>query len=327
MPRRPRIYAPGLLYHVIARGNHKQRIFFDEQDYRTYLNRIVNTLEKYFFRLYAYILMPNHIHLLLEVLKTPLSKIMQIIQQRYTQYFNKKYKKVGHLFQGRYKAIICQEDAYLLELVLYIHVNSVRAGLVEDPIDYPWSSHKMYLDKNCENWLDRDAVLIQFSKQIKTAQRLYRDFVMAAISEKHRSDLYELHESQVLGDDNFIASLPLGNASENLNQPIHLAIETICKVVCQEMDISADSIAMNCSSHRLSLVKDFICLLAMENGHSLSCISDLLKRDITSVSHACSRLRERMHEKQTLVEIKEKIEKRMNFTSVPKSDTWSQKSA
>ena len=240
---------------------------------------------------------------------------MQIIQQRYTQYFNEKYDKVGHLFQGRYKPIICQEDTYLLELVRYLHLNCVRAGLVTDPIDYPWCSHKMYLDKNCENWLDRDAILMQFSNQIETAQRLYCEFVTATISEKHRSDLYELRESQILGGDHFIASLPLGHSSEKVPESKPAAIQTICTVVCQEMDICVDAITTRGSNHHLSLAKDFVCMLSAEKGHALNCIAELLKRDSASASRACSRLRRRICNEPKLAELKVRMEKRINSIS------------
>ena len=106
MARKPRIHFPGAFYHVIARGNQKQTIFLDKGDFRTYIAYLSEYKSKYSFHLYAYALMKNHLHLLVEVGETPLSKIMQVMQFRYTRYFNKRYEKVGHLFQGRYKAIL-----------------------------------------------------------------------------------------------------------------------------------------------------------------------------------------------------------------------------
>jgi len=117
MARRPRLFAPGLLYHVIARGNHRQKTFQTEQDYEAYLERLAKYRQKYGFVLYIYCLMPNHIHLLLEVSGEPLSKFMQGLQQSYTQYFDRAHHKVGHLFQGRYQAIVCEKEEYLLALV------------------------------------------------------------------------------------------------------------------------------------------------------------------------------------------------------------------
>jgi len=145
MPRKPRIEFPGALYHVYSRGNQKQKIFLDESDFSLFIKRLAEYKKEYGFMIYAYVLMDNHFHLLIETRDIGLSKIMQGLIQSYTQYFNLKYKKVGHLFQGRYKAILCQKDEYLLELIRYLHLNPVRAGLAESPDEYQWSGHADYL--------------------------------------------------------------------------------------------------------------------------------------------------------------------------------------
>ena len=129
MARKPRVQFPSAFYHVIARGNQRQDIFLSDEDYKNYLGFAAHYHERYDFTLYAYVLMTNHLHMLIEIGKTNLSKIMQVLQFRYSRYFNDKYGKVGHLFQGRYKAILCQKDAYLLELVRYLHLNPVRARI------------------------------------------------------------------------------------------------------------------------------------------------------------------------------------------------------
>lgn len=147
MARKPRVHFPGALYHVISRGNQRQQIFRSASDRSHYLQLLSRFHSRYGFRLYAYVLMGNHVHLLLETGPTPLSKIMQGLQQAYALYFNHKYRLVGHLFQGRYKALLCDRDSYLLELVRYLHLNPVRSMLVKDPSLYPWSSHGAYLGK------------------------------------------------------------------------------------------------------------------------------------------------------------------------------------
>ena len=119
MARKPRVEFKGAFYHVIVRGNQRQKIFRDDRDRLTYLDRVEHYRQRYGFRIYAYVLMANHVHLLLQTGKTPLSKILQGIQFTYTQYYNRRHRTVGHLFQGRYKAILCDRDAYLLELVRY----------------------------------------------------------------------------------------------------------------------------------------------------------------------------------------------------------------
>lgn len=162
MARKPRIHFPGALYHVISRGNQRQDIFLDDKDLKTFLAYLSEYKTRYPFHLYAYSLMKNHFHLLLEVEGTPLGKIMQSLLFRYTRYFNKRYGKVGHLFQGRYKAILCDKDAYLVELVRYIHLNPVRAKVVTDPEKYLWTSHLGYLGKVKDGFIEEDFVLVTY---------------------------------------------------------------------------------------------------------------------------------------------------------------------
>ncbi len=133
MARKPRIEFSGAFYHIIVWGNQKQVIFLDENDRQEYLKRIEHYQQKCGFILYAFVLMSNHVHLLLETPKDQISRIMQMINFTYTQYFNRKYNKVGHLFQGRYKSHLCDKDEYLLTLMRYIHLNPVRAGIVAGP--------------------------------------------------------------------------------------------------------------------------------------------------------------------------------------------------
>lgn len=137
MPRHPRIHASGLLYHLMARGNNGQPTFLDQTDYDGFLTALQTTRGRYPFRLYAYVLMPNHVHLLVEVGATPTGKLMQALFTAYVRAFNRRHRRRGHLFQGRYKAIVCDRDSYLLELVRYIHLNPVRAGLVQRPGEWP----------------------------------------------------------------------------------------------------------------------------------------------------------------------------------------------
>jgi len=180
MARKPRVHFPGALYHVISRGNQRQDIFLDEKDLKTYLSYLSEYKIRYPFRLYAYALMKNHFHLLLEVEEIPLSKIMQSLLFRYTRYFNKRYGKVGHLFQGRYRAILCDKDAYLLELVRYIHLNPVRAKVVMESERYSWTGHLSYLGKVRDGLVEEDFVLGQFGHNKSLARRRYRQFIKIA---------------------------------------------------------------------------------------------------------------------------------------------------
>ena len=213
MARKPRIHYPGALYHVIARGNQRQDIFVSEADFRTYLAYLSEYKEKYHFHLYAYTLMKNHLHLLLEVEQIPLSRIMHVIQFRYTRYFNKRYGKVGHLFQGRYRAILCDKDAYLLELVRYIHLNPIRAKAVDDTERYPWTAHLIYLGKQKNDLIDQDLVFSQLSAQRLPARRAYLQFVLQGLEGGHQEKYYKVKDQRYLGEDEFLEEIECKKSS------------------------------------------------------------------------------------------------------------------
>ncbi len=198
MARRPRLFAPGLLYHVIARGNHRQPTFLSDDDYRAYLGRLATYQKRYGVILYAYCLMPNHVHLLIEMSGSPLSKFMQGVQQSYTQRFNRVYGKVGHLFQGRYKAIVCERDEYLMTLIRYIHLNPVRAGLVHDAAAYPYSGHTAYLTGDGLGLIDPQPVL-----RMLGGCRAYARFVRAGADTGHQQAYYQTDDQRFLGAPGF----------------------------------------------------------------------------------------------------------------------------
>ncbi len=164
MARKPRIEFPGAFYHVISRGNQRQAIFHENSDYLTYLERLKHYTERYNITVYSHVLMPNYLHLLVEANETPLSKFMQGLLFTYTRYYNQKYLKVGHLFQGRYKAILCDRDAYLLGLVGYIHLNPARINRSVGPQEYKWSSDRAYLGEEDPVGIETSMVLGQFGK-------------------------------------------------------------------------------------------------------------------------------------------------------------------
>ena len=176
MPRKPRISYPGALHHVIAGGNRKGKIYLDNNDRKKFLSLIEKYQELHSFPIYAYVLMDNHFHILIEEREVPLSRTMQGISQSYTQYFNKRHKKVGHLFQGRYKSLLCDKDRYLLILVQYIHLNPIRKGIVSKPEAYQWSSHNAYYLNSNETFVNIEFVLSLFHKKRDIALANYSQF-------------------------------------------------------------------------------------------------------------------------------------------------------
>lgn len=199
MARKPRIEFPGAFYHVITRGNQQQNIFREDDDFKKYLDIMFRYKERFEFKLYAHVLMSNHVHLLLETEDAPLSKICQGLNQSYTSWFNRKYHLTGHLFQGRYKAILCDKDSYLLSLLKYIHLNPVRAVMVKHIDEYRWSSHKTYATGQQEKALiDTDNVLGIFSRSKGNARKLYKSFIHDEES-MEKKEVYRTVDQQILG--------------------------------------------------------------------------------------------------------------------------------
>jgi REP element-mobilizing transposase RayT len=207
MARKPRVEYAGAFYHVICRGNQRQAIFRSDGDRKYYLERLEQYRERYGFKAYAYVLMSNHVHLLIETGRVPLSRIMQGLQLRYTGYFNKKYHKVGHLFQGRYKAILCDRDAYLLELVRYLHLNPQRMRSPMDARNYRWSSHGAYLGKDNLVRIETARVLGEFAKSVGKARLGYLKFMAAGKAAGHQPDYYNLRDQRFLGDERFVEEI------------------------------------------------------------------------------------------------------------------------
>ncbi len=179
MPRQNRIHVPGGIYHVMLRGNARERIFFQDED-RLRLNDLVaDGLERYECRLHAFCWMTNHIHAAIQVSSEPLSGLMCWLASRYARYLNRRRERTGHVFERRHRALLVTDDEYLLGLVRYIHLNPVDAGLVEDPADYPWSSHRNYCGLQKLPWLTTRAVLSCFAESVLVARRQYQKFMSA----------------------------------------------------------------------------------------------------------------------------------------------------
>lgn len=231
MARPLRIEVPGGLYHVIARGNERKAIFRDDADRRRYLDRITHYREKFAFQFLACCLMDNHVHLAIETGQTPLSKIMAGLQSSYTQYFNRRHDRVGHLFQGRYKAFLVEKDPYALALVRYIHENPVKARVVERPEQYPWSSDRSYRKGRGPEWLDCDRVLRMLARGRVGAAREYRRLMREEVAEPYE-DLTSWGGA-VKGEEGF-ADRVLQAVGEAAVVPRGLTVERIARQVSEE---------------------------------------------------------------------------------------------
>jgi len=205
MARPLRIEYPDAYYHVTSRGNEQKDVFKSNRDRDKFLEYLASATERYGAVVHAYCLMSNHFHLLLETPEGNLSQIMRHINGAYTTYFNIKRKRAGHLFQGRYKAILIEADDYLSELSRYIHLNPVRVGIVEKPEQYQWSSYRSYIGQSKPpEWLNTGFILGCFAQKTTDAQNKYRIFVEDRLGEEYESPLKRTIGTSILGSAAFI---------------------------------------------------------------------------------------------------------------------------
>lgn len=205
MARPLRISYPGAFYHITSRGNEQKDIYKSNRDREKFLNYLESATKRYDAVIHAYCLMDNHYHLLLERPSGNLSRIMAYINSAYTSYFNIKRKRFGHLFQGRYKAILIEADEYAKELSRYIHLNPVRAKLAETPEQYEWSSYCYYTGrKKAPEWLNMDFILGYFGMEVSEAKKNYKNFVGILINQQYESPLKNVISSTILGTQGFV---------------------------------------------------------------------------------------------------------------------------
>jgi len=208
MARPLRITYPGAFYHITSRGNERKAVFKSKHDRTKFLEYLGSATERYGAIIHVYCLMDNHYHLLLETPSANLPQIMRHINGAYTTYFNVKRDRSGHLFRGRYKAILVEKGEYVKELSRYIHLNPVRANMVALPEEYEWSSYNQYVgQKEPEVWLARGFILGYFGKKYATAQKRYKDFVALLIGKDYESPLKEVFGSVLLGSQDFVISI------------------------------------------------------------------------------------------------------------------------
>jgi putative transposase len=243
MPRKARIDAPGALHHVIIRGIERRIIFSDDMDRDNFLERLGNIVTETHTGCYAWALLPNHAHMLFRTGNAPIASVMRSLLTGYAVSYNHKHGRHGHLFQNRYKSILCQEDTYLLELVRYIHLNMLRANIVRTLGDldrYPFSGHSALLGKIKRDYQDTEYILRLFGKKVSTSRKAYREFVKKGIALGQRPELvggglirsaggwsavktmrrareHMKSDERILGDGDFVQSV-LDQANEQIDE-------------------------------------------------------------------------------------------------------------
>lgn len=323
MPRKSRIDAPGALQHVIARGMNRQVIFSDKADYQDFVHRLGDIVSTSTTACYAWALLPNHVHLVLKTGDVPVSRLMQRLLTGYVVTYNRRHHRVGHLFQNRYKSILCQEEPYLLELVRYIHLNPLRANVVsgyQALARYPYCGHGVILGRRKVDWQDVHAILGLFGDSEKTARRRYRDFVREGIAQGRRSDLigggllrshggwagvtalrrsgdYQKGDERMLGDGDFVDTV-LSQAEEHLEQRYRLQaegydIDTLIERVGVLVGMSPEELLEPGKDRRKVAARSMLCYWATDRlGISQTHLANLFTLTQPAVSQAVRRGKE-----------------------------------
>jgi putative transposase len=303
MARKSRIHYPGALYHVMLRGNARQTVFHQDVECRYFEEILARGLDQYAIVLHAYCWMKNHVHMALQVREEPLSKLMQNISQRYTWWFNKRHDRVGHVFQGRYKAVLVDKDAYLKELIRYIHLNPVRAGMVTDPLDYPRSSHAAYAGRiRPPGWLTIDRGLGQFGTTEPDARAVYLHFMGQTTGEELLDKLRHgsCTEGRILGNENFIQAA-LGRKNETVQAQI--GIEPLVALVARVYQVPTREMTSASRARQLTQARAMATLIGVDHcGYLVSDLARYFNRDVPGLSRQVKALRARLEKNQSLLE-------------------------
>lgn len=298
MPRLARLDAPGVLHHVMGRGIEKRSIFFSDGDRFDFLERLSSLANEGAMAIYAWTLMPNHFHLLCKTKNQPLASSMRRLLTGYAVNFNKRHSRHGHLFQNRYKSIVCQEEHYLKELVRYIHLNLLRGDIVgslEELNRSPWSGHSAIMGNMRRTWQDTDYVM-SFFRNNDSSRDEYREYVQKGIQLGRRQELVggglvrslggwsevrslrrkgtrQSYDQRILGDSDFVQEIISGldkTISQNLRlSGQRIAIETLAKKVCNKYDVSAGELCAGTRRHAGVVARQALSWIAVrELGYS-----------------------------------------------------------
>jgi REP element-mobilizing transposase RayT len=320
MPRQSRIDAPGAVHHIICRGLERNTIFHDDTDRDNFVLRLATILKKTSTTCFAWALIPNHFHLLLRTGTVPVSTVMRRLLTGYAVVFNRRHNRHGHLFQNRYKSILCQEEPYLLELVRYIHLNPLRAGIVntmKELKEYRYSGHNRLLGKDLEPWQATDEVLQRFDNSVVRAQEKYSAFVSEGVAVGKRPELvgggllrsaggwsnieaarrtgvYLISDERILGDSSF-AEQVLNEAEERMDmrdvyRSQGVDLERIAQLAASLVGVDAEEVWKTGKKPLRSQARSLLCYWATrELGLTATSVGRKLCITQSAVSRAAER--------------------------------------
>jgi len=314
MPRKARLDAPGVLHHVMVRGIEETDIFRDDADRKAFLSRIDQLVCSTKTRIPAWVLMPNHVHLLLFSGPEGISQFMRRLLTGYALYFNRRHNRRGHLFQDRYRSIVCEEEPYLLELVRYIHLNPLRGGVVGNLRElkkYPWSGHAVLMGTEKNNWQAEDYILRRFHRKRAEAVRAYAGFVADGEGQGRRPELTEgrkrggwsrvlsLREDggrleqggRILGDEDFVSEI-LKEADDRLRRQLsigkgHDVMHRVIREMCDDGEVDEQELRHGGQRKKVSRLRARIAWrLSREWGISMAEIARQLGVSTSGIANA-----------------------------------------
>lgn len=297
MARKPRLFVAGGFYHVVLRGNGRADIFFDAKDREKWQSLLQKGLARCKHRLHAYCWMTNHVHMLLQAGETPLSTFLGTLASTYAKSINARNDRVGHLFERRYRASLVQQDVYLLEVVRYIHLNPVRAGITDSPDDYAWSSHRVYSGHARPPWLTTDFVLSCFGSSYRTARKEYRQFIEADKQPLAAEDLEQLgslspSDDQLIGDDDWKTE----TLRRHTTKVVTRSLDDLVMELCDSFGVTEHQLRSKSRDRRYSIVRTEIALAAVDEG--IATITEVARRfgrAHSGLSRSVNRLRSIRH--------------------------------
>ena len=288
MARALRIEYPGAFYHVMSRGNEQRDIFKSPKDRERFLSYLESATMRYGAVIHVWCLMSNHYHLLVETPSGNLSQIMRHINGAYTTYFNIKHQRAGHLFQGRYKALLVEADAYAAQLSHYIHLNPVRGGVVTLPVDYPWSSYRCYIGLSpSPDWLTTDLVLGYFGGKTPESKFRYRKFVEGPLCSGEENPLQAAVASTILGSPEFIRDVVGKKLAEKQDERNVPAAKKLALLPSLDAIIAKLEAEFGCDKH-LRVISIYCCI--KYSGAKLKEIGDRFGISDAAVSQTNRRL-------------------------------------
>ncbi|MGH7884423.1 MAG: helix-turn-helix domain-containing protein [Thermodesulfobacteriota bacterium] len=320
MTRPLRLAFEDACYHITSRGNRKDNIFIDNADKEMFIRKLNETLNKFSIVCYAYCLMHNHYHLFIKTPKGNISSAMHNLNTSYTNWFKARHQIVGVVFQGRYKSLLVDEDSYALQLSTYIHLNPVRAGMVEKPEEYIWSSYLDYMGKRrtLEN-MDTDLVLSSFGNDNKKAINKYKSFLKENMDIDN--PMNNTYKSVAVGSEKYLKRIEEMISGIGKNREIKetknlqkISPEKIIKIISNKFGLNEKEVI---SKKRGNIYRQLaIYIVKISTDLSLKEIGETFNMDYSDVSQTCRRLEDKIGKDRKLSRLKESIVNEIKMSNV-----------